>query len=973
VSTQIELNPLLLPAPSPNQPTTHHHNNNHQPVIATAAAAAVIAVATAVVLSAGKGKGRQPAARGVRGGGSRRASRAAADADDDAASSTPPLSARSTRSVGAAAKAAATAAAAAAAAAAGGDAPAASTAAAATPKPTPTPTPARRRGAATASDPPSAPKPTPTDAELDAALCGNARLLSPEQLAMARLLIEEDQAHLFKAWGSPAAADAQPTSAEPTATSTTTNKRRLLDQALRLDRDYAHGGGLRGYLRNARRLLAESRRGSNPFDGYEPSVPRDGARVDYASPRFLELEARGAEAARDAAFVLVAGGLGERLGYSGLKVALPTQMTTGACFLETYVRWILALQRLSGAERPLPLAIMTSDDTHQRTHDLLATHHHFGASPEQITLLKQEKVACLSDSDAHLALDPSDAFAIQTKPHGHGDVHSLLHSSGLARRWRDQSGVKWVCFFQDTNALVFRAMVPALGLSAEKGLDVNSVAVPRRAKEAIGAIATLTWRGKGGKRSSGGGGGGAAAAAAAAAANGGGSGGGGGLPTTPLAGSSNGGDGGGSGLDAPPKSKTRRGRRGGRRHNKKPNNAAVAAAAGSELPPLDGPDAATPPPPTPTPTPAANPASRRRLRMTCNVEYNLLDPLLRATVAPDTGDANDPATGLSPYPGNINQLVIKLESYCSVLQRTGGVISEFVNPKYADLQERKAFKSSTRLECMMQDYPRSLPEGASVGFTVVNQVWAAYSPVKNGLEAAAAKAGAGEPTHSAAAAEFDLYKSSCRALMLAGGCDIADGGGGSGGGGAGAAKKEVFGGVPVEADWPRVALSPEFAPTLGELRRRLGGQQRGGGAGSSGSSSGGGGGGGLHPPIRLSARSVLVLDGAGIEVRGPVDVDGALVVRAAPGARVVIGPLRVRNRGWAWRALPPAGGGGGGGGDNESVREEDAMRGFVVDRHETTEYVFDRPGEYVVVGGDGGEGDGEKGRRGVTERVLVAA
>lgn len=50
----------------------------------------------------------------------------------------------------------------------------------------------------------------------------------------------------------------------------------------------------------------------------------------------------------------------------------------------------------------------------------------------------------------------------------------------------------------------------------------------------------------------------------------------------------------------------------------------------------------------------------------------------------------------------------------------GGVISEFVNPKYADAT-RTAFKSSTRLECMMQDYPKALGKGAKVGFTVVNQ------------------------------------------------------------------------------------------------------------------------------------------------------------------------------------------------------------------------------------------------------------
>jgi hypothetical protein len=77
--------------------------------------------------------------------------------------------------------------------------------------------------------------------------------------------------------------------------------------------------------------------------------------------------------------------------------------------------------------------------------------------------------------------------------------------------------------------------------------------------------------------------------------------------------------------------------------------------------------------------------------------------------------------GWSPFPGNINQLVLKLSSYVPQLAATGGNISEFVNPKYKDAS-KTAFKSSTRLECMMQDYPKALPADAKVGFTVVNQV-----------------------------------------------------------------------------------------------------------------------------------------------------------------------------------------------------------------------------------------------------------
>jgi hypothetical protein len=160
--------------------------------------------------------------------------------------------------------------------------------------------------------------------------------------------------------------------------------------------------------------------------------------------------------------VLVAGGLGERLGYSGIKIALPCETAsqvsadpeTGPreprAFLALYAQHILALQAASGAGAPLPLAIMTSDDTHARTAALLADNGDFGLAPGQVTLMKQEKVAALADNEARLAVEDGDPFAVQAKPHGHGDVHMVMHSSGTAKRWL-KAGVEHVFFFQDTN------------------------------------------------------------------------------------------------------------------------------------------------------------------------------------------------------------------------------------------------------------------------------------------------------------------------------------------------------------------------------------------------------------------------------------------------------------------------------------------------------------------------------------------
>lgn len=47
-------------------------------------------------------------------------------------------------------------------------------------------------------------------------------------------------------------------------------------------------------------------------------------------------------------------------------------------------------------------------------------------------------------------------------------------------------------FTQDTNGLAFHVLPLMLGVSKELGLVMNSLAVPRKAKQAIGGITKLT-------------------------------------------------------------------------------------------------------------------------------------------------------------------------------------------------------------------------------------------------------------------------------------------------------------------------------------------------------------------------------------------------------------------------------------------------------------------------------------------------
>ena len=87
---------------------------------------------------------------------------------------------------------------------------------------------------------------------------------------------------------------------------------------------------------------------------------------------FSQAEQAGLTGIGDTVFVLVAGGLGERLGYSGIKLSLETNLLTNKCYLEVYAKYIQAMQRMAHLKTGkdhirIPLVIMTSDDTRQQT------------------------------------------------------------------------------------------------------------------------------------------------------------------------------------------------------------------------------------------------------------------------------------------------------------------------------------------------------------------------------------------------------------------------------------------------------------------------------------------------------------------------------------------------------------------------------------------------------------------------------
>lgn len=293
-----------------------------------------------------------------------------------------------------------------------------------------------------------------------------------------------------------------------------------------------------------------------------------------------------------------------------------------------------------------------------------------------------------------MALSETEELKIITKPHGHGDIHTLLYQYGVAQKWL-KSGKEWMIFFQDTNALALKTLPSVLGVSRKNNWEMNSIAVPRMPGEAMGAICKL--------------------------------------------------------VDQTDSSK----------------------------------------------------------EIVINVEYNQLDSLLKAKWNKGGDIPND--KGYSFFPGNTNTLIFKLPEYVANLERTKGVIPEFVNPKYADA-ERNKFKAPTRLECMMQDYPKLLESvKGSVGFTTYD-TWFSFSPVKNNIKDASVLAGKGMPSFGAAAGEYDFFNWTTRILTEVAGVHI---------------EKETtetdYSGFKV-AFGPKILLDPTFALTLAEVKAKFAGE-----------------------------------------------------------------------------------------------------------------------------------------------------
>ena len=586
--------------------------------------------------------------------------------------------------------------------------------------------------------------------------------LNASDQALVRKLMNAGQSHLFSDWDETGVAEEM--------------KAAFLASLTKVDQAYP--GGLTGYISNARTLLDEARKGGNPFEDFVPHQPDKVDLTDF-DEAYDHYEALGKKQFDKLGVVLVAGGLGERLGYNGIKLDIPVEVVETTPYLKHYAACLKAMEVRMESPRPVPFIIMVSQDTRAKTLLALESNDYFGLKKEQVHILKQELIPAISDNDGALAL--KGKYELILKPHGHGDIHMLLHTSGLAAKL-EQQGIEHLLFIQDTNGQVFNAVPAALGVSVEKGFDFNSIAVNRIPGEAVGGLAKLV---------------------------------------------------------------------------------------------------------------------RGDTELTLNVEYNQLDPLLRATVSPEGDVPNE--QGFSMFPGNINVLVIRVKSYVRILEETQGIIAEFVNPKYAD-ETKTLFKKPTRLETMMQDLPKLFGPNERVGVSIFDRCWS-FSANKNNRADAAARHEAGGPPESAITAEADFYLAG-RMRLIAAGASVDE------------ASEKMILGVPFKAG-PKVLLRPSFALTLAESRGKISG-------------------------CSISGEATLILDGKDIVLEGVELSDrSALVIKACDGAKVTVRGA-FSNEGFELVTLTEEEL------SSDAVPEYLRIRGYHFENRGAAVYEYNEPGEYLI-------------------------
>ena len=215
---------------------------------------------------------------------------------------------------------------------------------------------------------------------------------------------------------------------------------------------------------------------ANPVDlsGKDRDIhPISGLRDKEIQARKAEFEAIGVEAikAGKVAAVLLAGGMGTRLGVDGPKGAYDIGITKPLYIFEQQMRNLQAVT--DACDAIVPLYIMTSDKNHEQTTAFWKEHNYFGYPASAVKFFKQDMAPAV-DYDGKIILETKDTPALS--PNGNGGWFVSMKNAGLCDELHEK-GIEWLNIYAVDNVLQRIADPVFVGATIESGANCGAKAI----------------------------------------------------------------------------------------------------------------------------------------------------------------------------------------------------------------------------------------------------------------------------------------------------------------------------------------------------------------------------------------------------------------------------------------------------------------------------------------------------------------
>ena len=211
----------------------------------------------------------------------------------------------------------------------------------------------------------------------------------------------------------------------------------------------------------------------NPVDmsGKDRDIrPINGLKLADIAPKKDDFEKIGVKAIQEGkvAAVLLAGGMGTRLGVDGPKGAYDIGITKPLYIFEQQMKNLAEVNTKCGVI--VPLYIMTSDKNHAQTTAFWKEHNYFGYPESEVKFFKQDMAPAV-DYDGKIMLERKDTPALS--PNGNGGWFGSLKRAGLVDDL-NKRGVEWLNIYAVDNVLQRIADPVFVGATIDSGVNCGA-------------------------------------------------------------------------------------------------------------------------------------------------------------------------------------------------------------------------------------------------------------------------------------------------------------------------------------------------------------------------------------------------------------------------------------------------------------------------------------------------------------------